>query len=823
MKQRFLILVILLAPLLTGFTPDRQQPTLSLDVSAGYGGFYERGQWTPVRVTVANSGADLSGYVRVRMGELGGLEETVYRTPLDLPRDSRKQIFLYISVENYTQNVQVEVVNEHGHIVERARADLRMVNRGDALYAVITASVYGAVDLTGESVGNGEGRQVNWRIEDIPPMAEALAGLDVILFHDVDTGTLRPEQIAALSQWVLSGGHLIVTGGDAWQRTTAHLDSLLPGRVQGSTPLESAAALGAYLRQPSAVLDEPITAAVIVPDESARILASSGEYPLIVRGPYGAGWVDFLAVDPHAAPLRSWTGRADLWYILIASTGQKPSWSDGFSEWSMARDATLTTGSSVLPTFFQLCGFLVAYIVLIGPVNYLVLKRLNHREWAWYTIPATIVLFSLLAYQVGFNLRGNVPVINRLTVVRAWAGEEHSQVMTLIGVQSPRRLYYDIAVEQGVALRTLPDEGIGINVPVTINEGTRYEAQDILIDGGTVASLIASGYAAGPRLEAAAEWRLQPGKAPRIMGAVTNTSEILLEDAVVLVKGEARALGSLEPGATTTFDIALGPQSPGPLTLGTTYLWQRPYSYGSWRAGNPYSACFFHGGEPLTLPHVMQGEQFACSITQVTPRQHEIRRRYRLLGALVVDQDESGGRDSGAYVFAWTQRQPGVEVTLGARKAVVEDTALYVFELPITVADSGQRIEVPPGLTTWTVTETDDPQTIRDVHPELTFQVDSHNRAAFEFMPMTHMRLARVDQVMVEFKGQGDVLVELWDWDDQFWDEVVLADNSDVTVIRNAARFAGPENAVRVRVSAPSSVSYNRVQTVRVGYRGWLG
>ncbi len=820
MKRQFLIILILLAPLLVGFAPDRQQAAITLNVSAGYDGLYQRGQWLPVRISISNQGDNLDGYVRVRLGGLGGLEETTYRTPLDLPRGSRKQLFLYVSVENYSRDIQVEIVNTDGHVAARDTASLRMTNRGDALYAVITQSPYGAVDLSARAIGSGTARQVNWRTEDIPPLAEALSGLDVMLFHDVDTGALRPEQIAALQNWVLSGGHLIVAGGDAWQRTTASLEDLLPVSLRGTVTLESAAAFGAYLRQPAEMLNEAITATVNTPGELARVLVAEGDQPLVVRHRYGAGWVDFLAVDPNAEPLRSWTGTRDLWYTLIASTGQRPSWARGFSEWSTARDATLTTSNTVLPTFLQLCGFLLAYIVLVGPVNYLVLKRVNRREWAWVTIPLLIVLFSVLAYRVGFNLRGNVAIVNRLTVVRAWSEQSNSQVMTLVGVQSPRRLYYDVAVERGYVMRTLPEGGVGVNAPVTVNESTRYEAQDILIDGGTVASLVAEGYALTPGLDAAAEWHLQPGAVPRITGAVVNTTGITLEDAIILIKGEARPLGTLEPGEQVRFEIEVGPQSPAALTLGSTYVWQRPYGYSMW-GGGPYSMCFAHSGVPLTLPDVMQGEQFVCSTARVSEREHEIRRRYRLLGALVVDSDESGGRGSGAYIFAWS-KQPYLDVELVGREQKTEDTTLHIFEMPVTVANPAARQHVPPGLTTWTVIETGDPATLQNVHPEQGFQVDGATQGAFQFMPLPPVRLARIDELAVYFQGQGEVLVELWDWDAQAWVSVGLDREAEMTVLHDAGRFAGPENAVNVRLSAPDSISYNRVNTIKVGYHGWL-
>ena len=162
--------------------------------------------------------------------------------------------------------------------------------------------------------------------------------------------------------------------------------------------------MAAYLEGQEALPDEPaiVTVAEVQPPAVAG-RAEDGA-PLIVRAAYGDGLVDFLAVDPQSEPLRSWNETKRLWYSLVASSGQKPSWSDGFVNWSTAREATLTTSNTVLPTFLQLCGFLTLYIVLVGPLNYLVLRRLNRRELAWFTIPALIAC-SACWPTVRFNLR----------------------------------------------------------------------------------------------------------------------------------------------------------------------------------------------------------------------------------------------------------------------------------------------------------------------------------------------------------------------------------------------------------------------------------
>jgi hypothetical protein len=61
---------------------------------------------------------------------------------------------------------------------------------------------------------------------------------------------------------------------------------------------------------------------------------------------------------------------------------------------------------------------LFGYIALIGPVNYLILRRLDRREWAWVTMPILIVGFAVGAYAFGSALRGSSVILNEVGIVR---------------------------------------------------------------------------------------------------------------------------------------------------------------------------------------------------------------------------------------------------------------------------------------------------------------------------------------------------------------------------------------------------------------------
>src|SRR3989304_2966027 len=117
------------------------------------------------------------------------------------------------------------------------------------------------------------------------------------------------------------------------------------------------------------------------------------------------------------------------------------------------RDAHRGIGpASGRPPVEQLLVLLVAYIVLIGPVNYLVLRRLDRREWAWLTMPLLIVVFSAGAFGLGRLLKGSDAVVNEIAIVRGAAGAGSGLGPVYVGVFSPTRRTFDVKVAGGALL-----------------------------------------------------------------------------------------------------------------------------------------------------------------------------------------------------------------------------------------------------------------------------------------------------------------------------------------------------------------------------------
>ncbi len=796
------LLLGLLAPLTLGFAPPRQAPSaITIQVDAGYGLRFRGDGWTPVRLTLANDGPDIRGALRVRAENNVGLGGTTYSTPIDLPRQARKQVFLYVAIEAFARQVTVELVDETGAVLATQSGQLLPAEAGDILTAVVTDAPGGSVDLSGIDLGEGESYQANWSVENIPPLADALLGLDVILFSDVDTGRMSVEQQTALADWVLAGGHLIVCGGPNYRLTTAALADLLPLDISGTTTAGDLTPLAAYAGRSDDRLVEPdVILATGTLRPGSRVLAAvdgadSGTIPLLVRRAHGEGLVDFLAADPGLAPFRRWRGNGALWETVVILPQQTPSWSYGVQDWSTARTVVQESPGFDLPTPLEMLGLLLGYIAVIGPLNYALLHLLRRRELAWITIPALVVIFSVLAYVTGFSLRGTRATFNRLALIQVWPGQDRAQVDGLVGLLSPRRGVYAIAAPEGFTLRALPEETAGgggfsaVQLATQIEQSDRFGARDLRVDASFVAGFATSGFIDNPpQMESEATLALAADGSARISGTVVNTTGLRLEDAVVLVRGGFQHLGSLAPGQRAGFDVPLTNRQSVPLSLVSS------------RQGD-----FTFGRLDLTAQDVLGAgyNPFLYYSQNPDSQTRRLRQRQDFLRALAPDLDFSGGRGDRVYLLGWTDSTPLDDMTLEGATWISEDVTLYVFEVPVTVARPQGEVTIGPGFSTWALL----PETTLVAARPYNLSINGGEQAGFRFMPLASVQLAEVDRLEITVRQSSFNMasVFVWDWAGSEWILLDILGGSRAT-LDHPDRYLGPGQAVQVLV-VPNNLS----------------
>jgi hypothetical protein len=820
----FVVGLILL--LLTGFSPPYQElPSLiTLAVDAGFDGNFRENQWLPVYVQAANDGADVEGSLVVRPATSDNGVTNTYSVPISLPQGSRKAVFLYITANSFANQIRVELINNDGIVVAAEGANLRSIQARDQLFVVVSGSAVGTVDLTGVHDAGYAGYQATWTVSNIPDHPSSLESVNLLLFSDIDTGTLSTAQRTAITEWVTQGGHLVVTGGTNWQATAAGLADLLPLSPSSSQTVDDLTPLSDWLRIGDSLSGQSVIAAGAV-EPGAQVLVSAGEFPLLIRRTLGNGTIDYLAADPNTQPLRGWSGLTDLWLTLASTTDAQPSWSHGINDWSAATTSVnILPGVNLLPDILPLCGFLAVYIALIGPLNYFVLNRLNRRELAWLTIPLLIIVFSALAWVVGFNLRGNEVTVSRLTLVQSWPDSDSAHVQQLLGLLSPRRSQYSLSVSDGSFLRPVPQAGqssflsSNIQASTNIQQSEIFQAVDFPVDASFIAAFNADAVIEKPAVSGRATMAYEGVEGAQVMrGSVRNDTDYTLQNPVILVRGQSYHLSEpLEPGGVADFDITLSgegiatPSSIASAAGAFTSVFSRTYQY--------------QVGANQTVKDVMgenlfQGRSYFSLPGTASPEQQEFYRRQVFLSSFVYEPyEDATGRGDAAYLAAWTDHVP-LDMTLEGANWKSVDTTLYLIQLEVEHIVPTQLTRIAPDRYTWFVAER---AGLTDVGPG-TLSLQPGDEVVFRFTPLPDAVLKQVTELSVIMdrgsSSRRNIPIGLWDWEAEDW-EVIDVTAGDIYAIRNPARFLGPQNMVQVRLTADSIGTYSRFQDLAVEQRG---
>jgi hypothetical protein len=834
-------LVMMLIPVLmvslfvpNGFISHAQDTTtqttqienlVELNVTPAYDSFFRAENWIPLRIQARNnSGSNINGRLIVRPETSGNMLRNAYSTPLDLPDGSDKVAFLYIQARDADGDIIVELLNNDNVRVQQQPARLIHVEPDEKLHMVISSTGASSIPLNNVAPAGRTAHQARWTPDNIPAEAPALYALDTLILHDVDSSTLTTAQTEAIQQYVQMGGHLVVTGGAAWRTTAAAFANILPLIPDDSRTLDGLPQLAQFIGTGANTLDtQAVIATGTLQDEAQVLVQADDETPLVVRGESGAGTVDYLAFDPTQQPFSGWSDSITFWVHLLETPDPQPGWQRGFLvAQDAARALAVLPNVELLPPVTSMMAYIVIYVLLIGPVNYFVLSRLNRREWAWVTIPALIGGFTLLAWTVGFNLRGQEVIVSRLSVVQSWTDSDEARVDGLLGVLAPRRDTYELRVSSGEMLNTMPeltsDGFLRRNLTQSsaeIVQTDSYSAENVTIDGGIFANFSTTGRTQKPELGGSLTFSYD-NSAEQLQGAVRNDDDFTLTDAVVLTRNAVYFLEEdLAPGDVVTFDT-------DDMTI---------YREGEERVASASPLESYHD---FVLPNTFRtrtqifnslqsARLILGDLTEFSGRVQEYDnetqiRRQAFLGSFMRDQFNSPGMGHDAYLIGWGPVQ-ATDITLADSTPRFVDSGLYIVALETEVtAPAGERASITADMQTWTILNSDQSE------GRLNNLVLLNGGAAnIRFMPLDSSRLSTVESLTVEMSRSSsygrNLVISLWDWENNTWEN--LPDNmNEIYNLEDVAAFIGPDNMMDVRVSLNIDVGSVRVSGIRITQHG---
>jgi hypothetical protein len=331
----------------------------------------------------------------------------------------------------------------------------------------------------------------------------ALSAIDTVLGTSDDLAALDEDALANLLSWVSTGGTLVLDDAD-------DLSALPPDWRPTDAPF-AAAGLGSIRIQPGRL--------------------TLGEWDAVIPpapltgfdSPLGSTGVNMIT-DPRS---------------------------------SLARRAGIS-----LPDLGAIIVVLGIYVVLIGPILYLVLRRMRRLTAAWLVVPslALLVAAGVVVTSRGWNTAGR-PAAS--AVVQTGVGGSVSSVQHLVLQRSGGTS--SVSFPAGwTPLTSTPfmwfSSSNVARTAVERDDGTDGLAVEATLEPGQVAVFEAAGPIGGSLLEVTAEATADTA----VSGVVTNLSDVDLRSVAVFAGGSAVFVGDVPAGGSAPYALERVSASPEP-------------------------------------------------------------------------------------------------------------------------------------------------------------------------------------------------------------------------------------------------------------------
>ena len=609
-----------------------------LGVHAGIAGKYKVGCWTQLDVLLRGGPDNHGGVVVVSVPDGDGVPSEVISAPVAVLANSPTTARVYIKPgrempELGVRFVEVDAAGDAGRVIARqnfecslsieplrqgpALADREqlIVGVGGPIGIELAAKTYNMQAPSGTTI-------TEVRIDNVghlPARWYGYDGVDTVVLATSNADiyqklTPASPQVTALRQWVELGGRLVLVVGsqaDLLLAPGSALGQFVPGTFTSTVPLKQLRSFEAFANanEPLAeggALDNPLLVPRLVDVRGQVEVQEGGDLPLVVRAPLGFGEVVFVGADFDRPPFLTWPDRGRFMARLLGYVPPaKPDESNpygylGYSDLAGSLRAALDQFEGVrIAPFWFVASLVLGYLMLIGPIDYLLVKRvLGRMELTWVTFPAMVIAVSAGAYFLANWMKGNELIVNQIDLIdvdlaRAGANNPGGAGGNAAGpgalqrdpsaplvrgtswfnVFSPSRSAYDVTIDtkslgielagerQIVAWMGQPGQGLGgmsgrAAAPV-LDWPYQFAGDLTSLAGVPIQNWSSKPFVARYDAEAKSTglaFELRAGAGELLLGSVTNLLAEPLEGCLLAYRGTAYPIERLEPGQKFELD-----------------------------------------------------------------------------------------------------------------------------------------------------------------------------------------------------------------------------------------------------------------------------
>ncbi|MBR1607299.1 MAG: hypothetical protein IJ664_06265 [Clostridia bacterium] len=557
---------------------------ISLEAELGYENTVTYIRAVPLRVTLKNDGADASLTVAVNVSR-SDREYDRYEYPVFLAGSAEMRLTLPINITYKQSAFTVEVLSGGETVASAAVKPQKVVSPDTLLVGLLSSQPQSMRYLNINSSADPLMRGEYWQTlaltaETFPEDVELLRSFPILAIDDFDLSTLSDRQRGAFDQWLRQGGIVLSGGGSSGISTFRGLmgyTGIVTGTPTRAERVDKALISGLSQGQFVPVGLPSLNGSVMLSQlrgSRGAVMEMNGE-ALLDRRIVENGVVYTAAFSLSERPLSAWSGMNGFWQRVLLTFDQPlyqqvvrrvqnyyDTGDNAYVDSWLLRKLPMENPDSVLLVVLLIGGF----VVLSGIGSYLILKRLDKREWMWLTVPALSLLSAIITLSLSRSMQLGRPAVAAYARIQV-AENGASQSRVLAGVASSARVPLTVAVTTGDSIlpgntdysyyddRDEEQQNIqptlrytysyGDQMSLTLPAGAPWEVQTLTLTPSEEKNYPIH----------AATWWEQDG----LHGTVENGSDLTLEPGFIITQLGFCRVPALQPGESASFAILENP------------------------------------------------------------------------------------------------------------------------------------------------------------------------------------------------------------------------------------------------------------------------
>jgi uncharacterized membrane protein YhaH (DUF805 family) len=422
----FVACVVLLLFLGTSVMPAAAETAdITVKVDGGLDGKVKRGKGFPASITLENKGEAFSGDLLIQFNpsyNTGG----ALSIHVDLPEGSSKTY--QVSVPGLIEDSQSYYQNQP--TIHLYKGDWKKGNEVSFKGENSLKPKY--IDPNDQVVGvlsENYDRLKELRVlpnitmlpltkELLPEQGMGLEMLDFLVIDEYAVSQLEENQQLAIQEWISYGGVLVAGAAPDASGSYGSLYPLLPMKLENEKTGTTDFLLTAKNTEIT-FKEIPIFTGSL--EKGSEVLQTSSNQPATIKKLYGNGMILQTSFSLGDQPLSSWKGYSAWFDNLMKDAHQNSMISGRYGQdlydqlyWEFAEQNEFFPASNY--TLAELMAIMLIYLVIIVPVLYLVLKRMDKREHSWWVIPSLAIIMSAIVFGLGAKDRISEPQLNQMGI-----------------------------------------------------------------------------------------------------------------------------------------------------------------------------------------------------------------------------------------------------------------------------------------------------------------------------------------------------------------------------------------------------------------------